>query len=311
MAPDYTTLIDPPTWAFIRSTDAAYPPDTATLSIAKQRAVYDRMCRAFHRGYPAGVTATDTTFGKVPCRHYPGSAATVVYFHGGGFVVGGLHSHDDICAEIRASTGFHVISVDYRLCPEHPHPAAFDDAVAATRAIASHLPHPLILVGDSAGANLAAATAHAIGRNQAHGIAGQILIYPGLGGDTDKGSYLTHANAPMLTRDDVLFYARTRHATGEPEPDPSFAPLSDRNFSGLPPTLALAAECDPLADDAHAYAARITAAGGKARAITEAGLVHGYLRARATVPRAAASFTRIINTITAFAAGDWPFKDAP
>ncbi len=311
MAPDYPSLIDPPTWAFIRATDAAYPPDTATLSIAEQRMIYDRMCRAFHQGYPAGVTATDRAFGGVPCRHYPGTDATVVYFHGGGFVVGGLHSHDDICAEIRASTGFHVVSVDYRLCPEHPHPAAFDDAVAATRAISSRLPHPLILVGDSAGANLAAATTQSIGRNQAYGIMGQILIYPGLGGNRDAGSYLTHANAPMLTRDDVLFYARTRHATAEPPPDPTFAPLSDSDFSGLPPTLAIAAECDPLADDAHAYATRVTAAGGRAYAITEAGLVHGYLRARATVPRAAASFARIINAITAFAAGDWPYEDAP
>lgn len=309
MTPDYKTLIDAATWDFIRTTDAAYPPDTATLSIADQRAIYDRMCRAFHRGYPAGVTAQDRPFGGVPCRHYPGSGATVVYFHGGGFVVGGLHSHDDICAEIRATCGFHVVSVDYRLCPEHPHPAAFDDAVAATRAISAELPHPLILAGDSAGGNLAAATAQAVGRNQALGIAGQILIYPGLGGDRNAGSYLTHAAAPMLTRDDVLFYARTRHAGAEPPPDPTFAPLSDKDFSGLPPTLAIAAECDPLADDAHAYAAAITAAGGKAVAVTETGLVHGYLRARATVPRAAASFARITSAITSLARGDWPPKD--
>lgn len=308
MKPDYSTLIDAATWSFIRATDAAYPPDTATLSITDQRAIYDRMCRAFHRGYPAGVTATDRPFGGIPCRHYPGKDATVVYFHGGGFVVGGLHSHDDICAEIRATCGFHVVSVDYRLCPEHPHPAAFDDALAATRAISAELPHPLILVGDSAGANLAAATAQAIGRNQALGIAGQILIYPGLGGDKDAGSYLTHAAAPMLTRDDVLFYARTRHAGDEPPPDPTFAPLSDSDFSGLPPTLCIAAECDPLADDAHTYAAALQAAGGKAHSVTETGLVHGYLRARATVPRAAASFARITATITAFANREWPFR---
>lgn len=308
MKPDYHTLIDPATWAFIRATDAAYPPDTATLSIADQRAIYDRMCRAFHRGYPPGVTAADRPFGAVPCRHYPGSDATVIYFHGGGFVVGGLHSHDDICAEIRATTGFHVVSVDYRLCPENPHPAAFDDALSATRAISATLPHPLVLVGDSAGGNLAAAVAHAT-RSEPLGIAGQILIYPGLGGNKDAGSYLTHAHAPMLTRDDVLFYSRTRHAGAEPKPDPSFAPLSDHDFSGLPPTLALSAECDPLADDAHTYAAALKSAGGKAHSVTEPGLVHGYLRARSTVPRAAASFARITAAITAFAAGEWPYGD--
>lgn len=310
MKPDYSTLLDDATQAFIRATDAAYPPDTATLSIADQRAIYDRMCRAFHRGYPPGITATDRAFGGVPCRHYPGAGATVVYFHGGGFVVGGLHSHDDICAEIRAVTGFHVVSVDYRLCPEHPHPAAYDDALSATREISSTLQHPLILVGDSAGGNLAAAVCHAT-RDETLGITGQILIYPGLGGNRDAGSYLTHAAAPMLTRDDVLFYAATRHGGHEPAPDPSFAPLSDSDFNGLPPTLAIAAECDPLADDARAYAARITAAGGRAHAITETGLVHGYLRARATVPRAKDSFSRICITITAFAHREWPFPESP
>lgn len=307
----YETLIDAATWAFIRQTDAAYPPDTATLSIADQRAIYDRMCRAFHRGYPDGVTATDRPFGGVPCRHYPGTGGTVIYFHGGGYVVGGLHSHDDVCAELRAATGLHVVSVDYRLCPEHPHPAAFDDALSATRAITAELPGPILLAGDSAGGNLAAATAQAIGRRGALGIAGMVLIYPGLGGNRQTGSYVTHAHAPMLTAADVEFYAGIRHAGAEPAPDPTFAPLSDADFSGLPPTLCIAAECDPLADDAAAYAARLRAAGGRAHAVTETGLVHGYLRARATVPRAAASFTRITNALTEFAAGRWPFGDAP
>lgn len=301
--PDYQTLIDAATWAFIRDSEAAYPPDTATLTIADQRAIYDRMCRAFHRGYPPGITAEDRRLGGVPCRLYPGTGGTVVYFHGGGFVVGGLHSHDDVCAEIRAGTGLSVVSVDYRLCPEHPHPAAFDDACAVTRAVLADAGGPVLLAGDSAGGNLAAAVSHHLGRKGK--IAGQVLIYPGLGGDRDTGSYLTHARAPMLSRDDVLFYSTIRHGGAEPPADPTFAPLSDSDFAGLPPTLAIAAECDPLADDATAYAARITAAGGMARAITEAGLVHGYLRARATVPGAAASFARIIAALNDMAAGHW------
>lgn len=304
----YHDLIDAPTWEFIRRTDAAYPPDTASLSIEEQRAIYDGMCRAFHRGYPPGVTATDRAFGGVPCRVYPGSGGTVVYFHGGGFIVGGLHSHDDVCAEIRGETGLTVVSVDYRLCPEHPHPAAFDDALAATRAIAAELPGPILLAGDSAGGNLAAATAQTIGRRGALGIAGMVLIYPGLGGNRRSGSYLTHAHAPMLTAADVDFYATTRHGGAEPAPAPSFAPLSDTDFSGLPPTLAIAAECDPLADDATAYADCIRTAGGRAHAVTEPGLVHGYLRARATVPGASESFRRITDTLSAFAKGDWPFE---
>jgi acetyl esterase len=111
----------------------------------------------------------------------------------------------------------------------------------------------------------------------------------------------------MLTLADVEFYAGIRHGGVEPSGDASVTPLQDDDFTRLPPTLAIAAECDPLADDAHAYAAKIRAAGGQAQAVTATGLVHGYLRARATVPRAAASFSEICNAITAMAHGRWPY----
>ena len=302
---DYQTLIDAPTWAFIRASAAEYPDDTVSLTVADQRRIYDTMCRAFHRGYPPGITASDGAIAGVRCRVFDGARPAVLYLHGGGFVVGGLDSHDDICAEISARTGLAVICADYRLVPEHPHPAAYDDALAVARALLAD--GPLLLAGDSAGGNLAAAVSR--GLRGASGLRGQVLIYPGLGGDPDSGSGLTHAHAPMLTREDVLFYTDLRHAGPPPADDPTSAPLQDHDFSGLPPTLAIGAECDPLCDDAAAYAARITAAGGRAMAVVEPGLVHGYLRARATGPRAAASFDRIIATLTAFAAGDWPSGD--
>ena len=304
--PDYQSLIDAPTWAFIRATDAAYPPDTASLSIADQRAIYDGMCRAFRCGYPPGVTARDHEIAGVPCRDFAGAAPAVLYLHGGGFVVGGLESHDDVCAEIRGRTGLRVVCADYRLSPEHLHPAAFDDACAVARALLAA--GPLLLCGDSAGGNLCAAVSHAL---RGAAILGQVLIYPGLGGDPDRGSYLTHAHAPMLTRDDVLFYKDIRHGAPPPQGDATVSPLQDSDFTRLPPTLAIAAQCDPLADDARDYAARLTAAGGTAVWIEEPGLVHGYLRARATVPRAAASFARITATLSAMAARQWPEGDMP
>lgn len=302
----YQSLIDAETWAFIRATDSAYPPDTASRTIAEQRQIYDHMCRGFFRGYPAGVTARDEPVGGVPCRIYPGTGpATVIYLHGGGYVVGGLHSHDDICAEICATTGLGVVAVDYRLSPEHAHPAALDDVCAVIQAVTG----PLVLVGDSAGGNLAAAAAHSQ-RNPR--ILGQVLIYPGLGGDITKGSYVIHAAAPMLTTADVDFYAGIRHGGIKPPPgDPTVSPLHDKDFSGLPMTLAIGAECDPLHDDAPDYALAIRAAGGKAQAITARGLVHGYLRARAIVPRASESFALITSTISAFAMGEWPFGEHP
>ncbi len=307
-APDYQALIDAPTWAFIERTNSFYPPETASFPIARQREIYDRMCQAFDNPYPPGVTSRDEAVAGVPCRIYPGRDPVVVYLHGGGYVVGGLHSHDAVCADIRARTGLTVVSVDYRLSPEHLHPAAFDDASAVIRALGAK--GPVVLAGDSAGGNLCAAAAHAL-RGSGVTILGQVLIYPGLGGAMDRGSYLTHANAPMLTRDDVLFYKDIRHGAPPPEGDATVSPLQDNDFSGLPPTLAIAAECDPLADDAHDYAARITEAGGLAHAVTEPGLVHGYLRARHSVPRAAASFDRITAAITAFAETRWPFGGTP
>lgn len=302
---DYATLIDAPTRAFIQRTEASYPPDTASLSIADQRAIYDRMCRAFFQGYPAGITAHDAPVAGVNCRHYPGSAPTVIYLHGGGFVVGGLDSHDDVCAEIRAATGLTVIAVDYRLSPEHLHPAALEDALAVIRHQLAL--GPALLAGDSAGANLSAAAAHVLRDAQ---LLGQVLIYPGLGGDLDSGSALTHANAPMLTRDDVLFYRDIRHGHPPPQGDATVSPLQDTDFSRLPPTVTFGAECDPLCDDATAYAAALRAAGIRAHAFVEPGLVHGYLRARSTVPRAAASFARITDALAALSRGDWPYGAA-
>jgi acetyl esterase len=304
----YQDLIDAPTWAFIKATEACYPPDTASLSIAQQRAIYDAMCRSFHQGYPEGVVAEDHSIASVPCRVFAGVAPTVLYLHGGGFVVGGLESHDDICAEIRAATGLTVVCVDYRLSPEHLHPAALEDALAVARALAAD--GPILLAGDSAGGNLCAACAHVLrGAPDVH-VLGQVLVYPGLGGDINAGSYLTHDNAPMLTRDDVLFYAGIRHGGTAPQSDPTVSPLHDTSFADLPPTVTFGAECDPLCDDAGAYAKAVRAAGGRAVSFTEQGLVHGYLRARHSVPRAKASFARITTALSALAHGDWPYGDA-
>jgi len=304
---DYERLIDAQTWAFIKASEDAYPPDAVTLSIAQQRAIYDKMCRAFHRGYPEGITAQDRPIAGVMCRVFAGADPAIIYLHGGGFVVGGLESHDDVCADICAATGLTVICPDYRLSPEHLHPAAFDDAIAVTRAMAAD--GPVLLAGDSAGGNLAAAVSHALrGTGQ---VLGQVLIYPGLGGDVDAGSYMTHHKAPMLTRDDVLFYAGIRHGGVAPKGDASVQPLQDTDFSGLPPTVTFGAECDPLCDDARFYAQAIQNAGGRAHWVVEPGLVHGYLRARRTVDRAAASFARITRALQTLAVGGDPKGDAP
>jgi len=306
---DYTKLIDAETSAFIERTNSYYPPDTIDYTIAQQREIYDRMCREFFAGYPEGVAVETSAIAApahdIPIRIYrsaPQPAATVLYIHGGGFILGGLDSHDDVCAELCARTGHEVVSVDYRLAPEHLHPAAFDDAMSAFAWVASTRDRPILLCGDSAGGNLCAAVAHAT-RGRAKRPVGQVLIYPGLGGDRSKGSYVTHAEAPMLTMRDLEFYKHIRTGGADLAGDVTLSPLADTDFANLPPTVLITAECDPLSSDGETYRDRIIAAGGRATWFEEPGLVHGYLRARHTVGRARESFTRIVDAIAALGRG--------
>ncbi|MFK7837864.1 MAG: alpha/beta hydrolase [Sulfitobacter sp.] len=307
--PDYQRLIDAETWAYIARLDASYPPNAVEMSVAEQRDAYDTMCKVFHQPRPAGVAVEDRAIGGVPCRCYTSTQSdiTVIYYHGGGFVVGGLESHDDICAELCARTGFDVISADYALAPEHVFPACFNDAWAAFEAIAAARSGGLVLCGDSAGGNLAAAVAHhARGRVDGR-IMGQVLIYPGLGGDQTKGSYITHANAPQLTMADLEFYAQVRSGGMPPKGDPRYAPLQDADFKGLPPSVMITAECDPLASDGESYRDAIRAAGGQAEWINVAGMVHACLRARNMSQRAAGFFDQVVDGVAALGAGRWPY----
>ena len=298
---DYEALIDAETWAFIRATEAHYAPDASSLSVAEQRAQYDALCATFDVGRPDDVTVADGMVGTVPIRTYSTSerCGTVLFAHGGGFVLGSLESHDSICAELCARSGCTVVAVDYRLAPEYKHPAAYDDVLSVARTL-QESDEPLILVGDSAGATLVAAVAHGMRT----GIVGQVLIYPYLGGDMDAGSYLIHADAPLLSRADMTFFEGIRCDGPAPVGDPRFAPLQDETFENLPQSIVFTAECDPLCDDGQVYCERIVAAGGRAEWVNETGLVHGYLRARHSVPRARDSFSRIVDAVKKFAKPD-------
>lgn len=305
-SPDYGALLDDEVRAYIARGAEFYPPDAVDLTIAEQRAVYDAMCAAFHAGRPEGVSTWDESHGGVPCRRYETGAheVTVVYYHGGGFVVGGLHSHDDVCAELCARAGVRVISVDYGLAPEVVFPGCYNDAWSAFEVITQAYPGRIVMAGDSAGGNLAAAvTHHARAR-----VAGQVLIYPGLGGDPTRGSYVEHANAPELTTRDMLFYQSIRTGgAAVPTGDPRYAPLQDTDFSGLPPTVVITAQCDPLSSDGETYRDAVQAAGGRAVWFNEAGLVHGCLRARNKSTRGAAFFDRVVDAVSALAKGNWPY----
>ena len=310
----YDELLDAETWAFVDKSVASYPENATSLDYKGQRQVYDDLCRAFDAGRPVGVTVRDYTIPgpvtPIPAREYrPPSGATealVVYLHGGGFILGGLESHDSICAELCDRSGYQVVAVDYRLAPEHLHPAQFDDALAAFRHIASTCGCPVILAGDSAGGNLAAAVSWAT-RGETLAPAGQLLIYPALGADTDQGSFATHAHAPMLTTEDMLYYDRLRSGGSSPTDDPRFTPLAAEDLAGMPPTIVFTAECDPLSGDGPVYCRRIVEDGGRAVCIEEKGLVHGYLRARHSVERARRSFSAMLSGIQALGRSEWPY----
>src|SRR5690606_32559286 len=156
----------------------------------------------------------------------------------------------------------------------------------------------------SAGGNLAAAVSHAT-RGHNRRPLGQVLIYPTLGGDQSKGSYVTHADAPTLTLRDLEFYKDIHTGGADVSGDITYMPLKDADFSNLPPTLIITAQCDPLSSDGEAYGSRVLAAGGKAWWFEEPGLVHGYLRARHSVGRARASFSRIVEAVAILGRGEW------
>lgn len=311
--PDYLQLLDVQMRNFVEQTESAFPSDATSISIEEQRRLYDGMSRKFQHAFPEGVIKQDSLVASLANEEDPhrcrirvykneqspdnsSETVQVIYFHGGGFVVGGLESHDDVCAEICLHTGLTTTSVDYRLLPEHPHPAALKDCLSAIVDNYKCCGQSIVLCGDSAGANLCAAASHSL-RNSDVGIAGQLLIYPGLGADMTRGSYVEHANAPLLTTADVVYYANLRAPDKSLRQDPLVAPLCDTDFSNLPRTLIITADCDPLRDDGWLYRDAIVAAGGQAEWINEPGLVHGFLRARHTVARARDSFDRILGGI--------------
>ena len=304
----YDSEIDKETWAFIEKTKSFYSDELLSYSIEQQRLEYNQMCRAFdtHRQYELIIKSEE--WDTIPVRIYEpqNSMGTIIYFHGGGFVVGDLESHHDVCANLAEKSQLRVVSVAYSLAPEHKHPAQFNDAYHAVKIASNTYPEPLIVAGDSAGGNLAACVCHSL-RSTDINLSGQVLIYPSLGTNMDSKSFIIHSNAPLLSTKDMLYYKKIRCENDVPEDDATFAPLNDEDFSNLPPTIVFTAACDPLVDDGENYCKKITNSGGLAKWINEAGLVHGYLRARSEVARASNSFERIAFAAASLAQKKWPY----
>jgi acetyl esterase len=210
--------------------------------------------------------------GPVPMRIYRPSGdalGTLMFIHGGGFVIGDLDSYDAQCRTLCSRVGVTVVSVDYRLAPEHPFPAGVEDAEAALDWVLAHEDGPFVIGGDSAGGNLAAVTARP-------DLAGQLLLYPVTNMVTEWPSIEENGEGLFLTRDDMEWF--NGHYLGgneELRSDPRVSPaLGD--LAGLPTALIYTAEYDPLRDDGDAYAEALSAAGVKVIHRRFEGLVHGF-----------------------------------
>lgn len=243
-----------------------------------------------------GTSATDRTIpgpaGDIPVRIYRSGTAAgsdgrplILYFHGGGFVLGALRMGDWLCSSAALRTGAVVVSVDYRLAPAHRFPAAVDDCYAALTWAAEHAAGlgaggPIAVMGESAGGNLSAVVSLLARDRSGPAIAHQALLYPATDmseASTSSPSRLANANAPVLKAEDMTAFRHLYLGQDGVTSDPKASPLLAPSHSGLPPALIQVAEHDPLKDDGVRYAAALREAGVPVRLTEYVGAPHGYL----------------------------------
>ena len=244
----------------------------------------------------------------LPVRLYVPSAqpkGLIVYFHGGGWVVGTVAGFHPLTATLAQRTGCAVLSVDYRLAPEHPFPAPVEDALAAIRwgaeqsaARIGGAPKALIAIGDSAGGNLATVASRLYNQGSpARKVDLQVLAYPVTGHDFDTGSYLEFAEGNLLTRNDMKWFWNHYLPDAAERDHPDASPLHAKDLSASPPALILSAGRDPLRDEGEAYGRRLEAAGVPAEVVRCEGLVHGFLAMINYAPSAGRAFERIVAAV--------------
>ena len=226
--------------------------------------------------------------------------ALVLYFHGGGFVVGDLDTHDALCRRLSSDSRMRYLSVEYRLAPEHPFPAAVNDAVDALGEVAGRLEEfdnssaKLIVMGDSAGATLSA-IACAVTSSDDLAIAAQVLIYPTLGPELVTDSVHKFGVGHLLNVDHLRYDYELYLGGWSDHSDPRVSPLMFNDLRGAPPAIIVVAECDPLRDEAVAYAGLLEHFGVRVELLEAEGMVHGFLRLGTMVPEA----QEIVNDLAA------------
>ncbi|MDP6565561.1 MAG: alpha/beta hydrolase [Alphaproteobacteria bacterium] len=277
-------------------------------SPAEQRRAWTAYTQVTNRSAPSDMAVWDevirTPDHDVPVRLYrPAGAAVaapaIVYMHGGGFMKGDLDSSDSIAWGFAQEAGALVVSVDYRLTPEHPYPAAFDDCWGVLCWLAGNAETLAIdaarigLAGDSAGGNLAAAIALKARDRGGPVIACAAIVYPGTGLDQDHPSYVEHAEGPGLTTEGTRKY-RDYYLPNDPDTkDPYARPVLAEDLSDLPPFWVHSAEIDPIRDDGRVFASRLAISGGQVTYREAKGMIHGFMRARFGSAAAAREYAEI------------------
>ncbi len=282
---------------------AAEGPPREELDPAELRQGYAALSMVESRPEMASVTdhLVPGPGGDVPVRVYvptgePGPRPVLVYFHGGGWVIGSVDTHDGTVRAVAAGSGVTVVSVDYRLAPENPFPAAIDDAVAAVRWVVQRAgeldidPDRLALGGDSAGGNLAAIAAQELNTSGDVAVRFQLLVYPVTDGTMAHPSIDENAEGYFLTKATMAWFWQQYVGDGD-RTGPRVSPMhaNDEALAAAPPALVITAEFDPLRDEGEAYAARLAAAGVDATATRYDGMIHGFFSLRDLIPEGKAA----------------------
>ena len=284
------TRLDPQARAVLERIAHANLPPYPQLGAAGARALY-RETRGSLSPLPSEVAdVANVRAGDIPARLYRpfGASASdplpvLVYFHGGGWTIGDLDTHDVVCRELAIHARCAVASIDYRLAPEHKFPAAVEDAVAATRWLAREAealrldPRRIAVGGDSAGGNLAAVVALVLRDEGGPDLAMQVLIYPATDMAADTASHMRFADGYVLTREAILWFRGNYLRGPEDESDWRASPLRAQDLSRLPPAYVVTGGFDPLLDEGRAYADRLRAAGVPVTYECFEGMVHGFV----------------------------------
>jgi len=259
------------------------------LSVEEARAAIVTLSAAAGEGEPVARVENRTLpgpRGEIPVRVYtPEGRApfpVLVYFHGGGWVIGNLETHDGLCRHLANAAHCVVVSVDYRLAPEHPFPASGEDAYAATRWVAGNAAalggdaKRIAVGGDSAGGNLSAVVSLMARDRGGPPIVFQLLVYPATDLPSANMSYRENGEGYFLTAKSMHWFFAHYCGANPDASDPYLCPLRAKNLGGLPPALVVTAGFDPLRDEGEAYAARLREAGVRTKLTRYPGMIHGF-----------------------------------